>query len=68
MPLLADTHTVIAVDLPALGLSRPTQSYAGQDVAKLLYRFAKGFSPNGPFDLVAHNIGIWIRCENMPRM
>jgi pimeloyl-ACP methyl ester carboxylesterase len=58
-PLLADTHTVIAVDLPALGLSAPAKSYAGQDVANLLYQFAKGFSPNGPFDLVAHDIGIW---------
>lgn len=59
MPLLAKTHTVIAVDLPALGLSDAPTSYAGQDVAVLLYKFAKSFSPTAPFDLVAHDIGIW---------
>jgi pimeloyl-ACP methyl ester carboxylesterase len=59
MPLLAGTHTVVAVDLPALGLSEEPRSYAGQDVAPLLYQFAKRFSPSAPFDLVAHDIGIW---------
>ena len=59
MPELAKTHTVIAVDLPALGQSGPTKSYAGQDVAVLLHMFAKSFSPKAPFDLVAHDIGIW---------
>lgn len=59
MPLLAKSHTVVAVDLPALGLSGVPKSYAGQDIAPLLYRFAKSFSPNAPFDLVAHDIGIW---------
>ncbi len=59
MPELAKTHMVIAVDLPALGQSGGTKSYAGQDVAKLLHKFAKSFSPRAPFDLVAHDIGIW---------
>lgn len=59
MPKLAKTHTVIAVDLPALGQSGTTMSYAGQDVADLLHKFAKSFSPDAPFDLVAHDIGIW---------
>lgn len=59
MPELARSHTVVAVDLPALGLSSAPRSYAGQDVAPLLYEFAKSFSPNAPFDLVAHDIGIW---------
>lgn len=59
MPLLAKTNTVIAVDLPGLGQSLPPGSYAGQDVAETIYRFAKGFSPSAPFDLVAHDIGIW---------
>ncbi|WP_233193700.1 alpha/beta fold hydrolase [Acidovorax sp. 59] len=59
MPELAKTHTVVAVDLPALGQSGSTKSYAGQDVAKQLHKFAKSFSPDAPFDLVAHDIGIW---------
>ncbi|NPD68486.1 alpha/beta hydrolase [Lichenicola cladoniae] len=59
MPLLAKNHSVIAVDLPALGLSDAPRSYAGQDVAPVLYDFAKSFSPKAPFDLVAHDIGIW---------
>ena len=59
MPLLAADHTVVAVDLPGLGLSSAPQSYAGQDVSKILHRFAKSLSPNAPFDLVAHDIGIW---------
>lgn len=59
MPLLARTHTVVAVDLPALGLSDAPKSYAGQDVARLLHALAKSFSPDAPFDLVAHDIGIW---------
>lgn len=59
MPELAKTHTVIAVDLPSLGLSSAPKSYAGQDISELLYKFTKKFSPNSPFDLVAHDIGIW---------
>ena len=59
MPALAKDHTVVAVELPGLGQSGPARSYAGQDVAPLLHTFAKGFSPDAPFDLVAHDIGIW---------
>ena len=60
MPLLARNHTVIALDLPGLGMSSPPRSsYAGQDVADTLYKFAKEFSPEAKFDLVAHDIGIW---------
>ncbi|WP_395944406.1 alpha/beta fold hydrolase [Brevundimonas sp.] len=59
MPELARTHTVVAVDLPGLGQSSPPPSYVGQDVAATLHAFAKQLSPNAPFDLVAHDIGIW---------
>ena len=59
MPLLARTHTVVVPDLPGLGLSGPSRSYAGQDVAEILHKFARSFSPAAPFDLVAHDIGIW---------
>ena len=59
MPLLARTHTVVAPDLPGLGLSGPPPSYAGQDVADILYGLARSLSPGAPFDLVAHDIGIW---------
>ncbi len=59
MPLLARTHTVVVPDLPGLGLSGPPRSYAGQDVAEILHKFAQSFSPAAPFDLVAHDIGIW---------
>ncbi len=59
MPELAKTHTVVAVDLPSLGLSSSPESYAGQDVAQTLLAFAKIFSPEEPIDVVAHDIGIW---------
>jgi pimeloyl-ACP methyl ester carboxylesterase len=59
MPLLAENYTVVAVDLPGLGQSDVPKSYAGQDVAKLLYQFAKSHSPDAPFDLVSHDIGNW---------
>ncbi|MBT2372396.1 alpha/beta fold hydrolase [Pseudomonas fluorescens] len=60
MPELAKTHRVIAVDLPGLGLSEPLKtSYTGQEVSPYLYAFAKRFSPDAPFNLVAHDIGIW---------
>lgn len=59
MPLLARTHTVVAPDLPGLGLSGTPRSYAGQDVSGTLYKLARSFSPDAPFDLVAHDIGIW---------
>ena len=59
MPQLARNFTVVAVDLPGLGLSARPVSFAGQDVAELLHKLAKSFSPQAPFDLVAHDIGIW---------
>lgn len=60
MPLLARNFTVIAPDLPGLGMSEPPKtSFAGQQVSEYVYKFAKGFSPEAPFDLVAHDIGIW---------
>ena len=59
MPLLARNFTVAAVERPGLGLSNAPKSYAGQDVAATLYDFAKSLSPDAPFDLVAHDIGIW---------
>jgi len=60
MPLLARDHTVVAPDLPGLGESEPPKtSYVGQDVSAYLYKLAKSFSPDAPFDLVAHDIGIW---------
>jgi len=60
MPELADRYTVIAVELPGLGLSdAPRTSYTGVDISEYLYKFAKRFSPDKPFYLVAHDIGIW---------
>ncbi|OSQ41512.1 alpha/beta fold hydrolase [Thalassospira sp. MCCC 1A01428] len=59
MPLLAKTHSVVAVDLPGLGQSAVPKSYVGQDISPILYGLAKQFSPDAPFDLIAHDIGIW---------
>lgn len=60
MPELAKTHTVVAVDLPGLGESEPPKtSYTGTDVSKYLFALATQLSGNQPFDLVAHDIGIW---------
>ena len=58
MSLLGRDHTVIAPDLPGLGQSASSRSYVGQDVATLLYKLGKSFSPEAPFDLVAHDIGM----------
>lgn len=59
-PLLAQSFTVVAPDLPGLGLSEPPKtSITGQDVSAYLHELAKSFSPDAPFDLVAHDIGIW---------
>ena len=59
MPALAKTHTVVAVDLPGLGLSAVPPSYRAIDIAPLLFRLAQQFSGGQKFDLVAHDIGIW---------
>lgn len=60
MPELAKTHTVVAVDLPGLGLSQPpASSYTGEDVSEYLYKLAINFSGDKKFSLVAHDIGIW---------
>lgn len=59
MPLLARNHTVVAPDLPGLGQSDVPTSYRATDVAPLLYTLAQQFSGGQPFDLVAHDIGIW---------
>ena len=60
MPILAKDFTVVAVELPGLGQSaQPVTSYTGQDTAAVIYDFAKTFSPSSPFNLVAHDIGVW---------
>ena len=60
MPLLARHFTVVAPDLPGLGLSAPpSTSYTGQDVSVYLHKLATSLSPGAPFHLVAHDIGIW---------
>ena len=60
MPLLAKDFTVVAPDLPGLGMSdAPKGSYSGQAVSEIIYKFAKSFSPDAKFNLVAHDIGIW---------
>lgn len=59
MPELAKTRTVVAVDLPGLGQSDVPKSYRATEVAPLLYQLAEKFSGGKPFDLVAHDIGIW---------
>ena len=60
MPLLARDHTVVAPDLPGLGMSAPPRTgYSGQAVSDTMYHFARTFSGGKPFDLVAHDIGIW---------
>lgn len=59
MPELAKRHTVVAPDLPGLGLSAVPVSYRATDVAQILYKLARQFSGGQKFDLVAHDIGIW---------
>ena len=60
MPQLADRYTVVAVELPGLGLSEaPQTAYSGAEISEYLYKFAKRLSPDRPFYLVAHDIGIW---------
>ncbi len=60
MPQLAERYTVVAVDLPGLGLSAPPKTtYTGVDVSEYLHKLAKRMSADKPFYLVAHDIGIW---------
>lgn len=60
MPELAKNHTVVAVDLPGLGESEPPKTgYSGIEVSKYLFDLAAQLNGNQPFDLVAHDIGIW---------
>lgn len=60
MPVLAEHHTVVAVDLPGLGLSEPPlSSYSGEDIAEYLFKLADSLRGENTFDLIAHDIGIW---------
>ncbi len=60
MPLLSKSFEVVALDIPGLGLSDvPKGSYSGQAISGYIYKFAKSFSPDAKFYLVAHDIGIW---------
>lgn len=59
MPELARHYTVVAPDLPGLGLSSVPASYRATDVAPILYKLARQFSGGQKFDLIAHDIGIW---------
>ncbi|MDH5934107.1 alpha/beta fold hydrolase [Vibrio sp. 10N.237.312.C02] len=61
MPKLAKEHRVVAVDMPGLGQSEPLDStYSGLDVYPYLHGLAKSFSPDEPFDVVAHDTGVWM--------
>lgn len=60
MQHLANRYTVVAVDLPGLGLSEPPKTtFTGVDVSEYLYTLAKQLSAGKPFYVVAHDIGIW---------
>ncbi|OON40327.1 alpha/beta hydrolase [Izhakiella australiensis] len=60
MPQLATNHTVVAVDLPGLGMSQPPLTgYSGEQVAEYLYKLAETLSGDEKFTLIAHDIGIW---------
>lgn len=59
MPLLAKNYTVVAIDLPGLGQSEAPKSYLGQDISKIIYKFAKSHSQDGKINLVSHDIGNW---------
>lgn len=56
---LAKNHTVIAPDLPGLGLSGVPASFRAVDVADIFYKHAKSHSMGKKFDLISHDIGIW---------
>ncbi|MCI3945731.1 alpha/beta hydrolase [Pseudomonas syringae] len=57
---LAEHYTVVAVDLPGLGLSEPPKtSFTGVDISEYLHTLATRLSAGKPFYLVAHDIGIW---------
>ncbi|SEA61214.1 alpha/beta fold hydrolase [Pedobacter hartonius] len=60
MPELSKKYTVVAPDLPGLGQSQITTSYRATDISALLYHHAKSHSMGKKFDLVAHDIGIWV--------
>jgi len=61
MPVLKHDHTVVAIDLPGLGQSSPPRNgYDGQAVSNVLFGFFEELSPKRKFDLVAHDIGIWL--------
>lgn len=59
MSQLAERYTVLAVDLPGLGLSGPAQTFTGVDISEYLHKLAKRVSAGKAFYLVAHDIGIW---------
>jgi pimeloyl-ACP methyl ester carboxylesterase len=60
MPQLATNFTVVAVDLPGLGESQGSKTgYAAQNISIYLYDLIRTFHPNGKFDVIAHDIGVW---------
>lgn len=57
MPDLAKRFTVVAIDLPGIGLSAGTQNgYAAADMAKDLHGLIKGLGLKSPY-IVGHDIG-----------
>lgn len=59
VPLLAPDYRVIAVEPPALGLSRPTSRYDMQSIAALFHELVQKLGlPR--FHFVGHDIGCWI--------
>ncbi|KAK6364013.1 hypothetical protein LTS17_012600 [Exophiala oligosperma] len=61
LPLLAQDHQVLILDLPGLGLSRPSlQGYTTKTTSNILAAAVRAELGDRKYHLIAHDIGAWI--------
>ncbi len=62
VPKLAETHRVIAIDLPGFGESELSVDQ-GLDAQLSLFNEFCSAVETGPVDIIGHSMGTWIACE-----
>ncbi|RNL93387.1 alpha/beta hydrolase [Sinomicrobium pectinilyticum] len=59
IPILSETHRIIAIDLPGTGCSEPTAKYDTKSIAAIVRNITSKLGITS-FHLVGHDVGAWV--------